>query len=149
MNELRSTMQRIGELIRQQDNQCTSDPLFLVQQKKRIYGIDSNYSEDYEWLREDDPEHVADRIERAGLDALELEGEDTTGWEKIYFLDIWDFVTVCFTQKACEDYIAANKHNLNEPRIYVHSSYRNREMIAVRAFLKDHNFSEVHRIKIQ
>lgn len=129
-------MRKIGELIRTQDNRCTSDPLFIVQQKKRIYGMDRNYFDDYEWLREDDHEHVADRIERAGLDALDEQGEDVTGWEKLYYLDIWEFVTVCFTEQACKDFIAANGHNLNEPRIYASSAYRNREMIAIREFLK-------------
>lgn len=129
-------MQRIGELLRTQDNRCTSDPLFLVEQKRRIYGMDSNYFEDYEWLREDDHEHVADRIERAGLDSLAEEGEDVTGWEKLHYLDLWEFVTVCFTEQACKDYIAANGHNLNEPRIYASSAYRNHEMIAIREILK-------------
>ncbi len=129
-------LQRIGELVRTQDNRCTSDPLFLVQEKKRIYGMDGDYCDDYEWLCEDDHEHVADRIERAGLDALAERGEDVTGWEKIHYVETWEFVTVCFTEQACKDYILANGHNLNEPRIYAVSAYRNREMIAVMDFLK-------------
>lgn len=137
-----ATIQRIGDLIRTQDNRCTADPLFVVKQKKRIYGIDSNYSDDYEWLREDDHEHVADRIERAGLDALEEDGEDVDGWEKLYYLDTWEFVTVCFTEQACKDYITANSHNLNEPIIYAASAYRNWEMIAIREFLQERPWVE-------
>lgn len=128
-------MQRIGELIRTQDNRCTSEPLFLVQQKKRMYGMDPDYCEDYDWISEDH-EVVANEIERAGLDALEDKGKDITGWEKAYYVDQWEFVTVCFTEQACKEYIEANAHNLNEPRIYAASAYRNREMIAIREFLK-------------
>jgi hypothetical protein len=137
-DENKAQLQRIGELIRTQDNRATSDPLFLVQQKKRIYGMDSNYCDDYEWLRKhNENEYIeADRIERAGLDELQEQGEDLNGWEKIYYLEIWEFMTICFTEQAAIDYIAANAHNLKEPRIYVASAYRNREMILIREFLK-------------
>jgi hypothetical protein len=128
-------MQQIGELIRTQDNRCTSDPLFLVQEKKRMYGMDPDYCEDYDWLSEDH-EAVADEIERAGLDVLDDKGVEIKGWEKAYYIDQWEFVTVCFTEQACKDYIEANGHNLNEPRIYAASAYRNREMIAIREMLK-------------
>lgn len=49
------------------------------------------------------------------------------------------FVTCCFTAKGCEDYIAANGHNLKKPRIYVESGYRNREWEIMREFLKNLN----------
>lgn len=129
-------MQQLGRLIHAQNNRATSDPLFIVQQRKRIWGMDSEYSDDYEWVDEDDHEVVADAIIRAGLDAMENLGKEISGWVKIYYLDQWEFVTVCFTEKGCEDYIAANGHNLNEPRIYATSAYRNREMIALREMLK-------------
>ena len=128
-------MHRIGELIRTQDNRATSDPLFIVQEKRRIYGMDPDYCEDYDWMSEDH-EAVANEIERAGLDALDDKGVEIKGWEKAYYVDQWEFVTVCFTEQGCEDYIEANGHNLNEPRIYAVSAYRNREMIAIREFLK-------------
>lgn len=54
----------------------------------------------------------------------------------MFYVDQWEFVTVCFTEQACEDYIASNGHNLNEPRIYAASAYGNREMIAIREMLK-------------
>lgn len=125
-------MQRIGELIRTQDNRCTSDPLFIVQQKKRIWGMDGDYCDAYEWVAEDDPEVVASDVERAGLDAIESRGGDVTGWNKVHYVDQWEFVTACFTEQGCKDYIEANGHNLNEPRIYAASAYRNREIIAIR-----------------
>lgn len=130
------SLHRIGELIRTQDNRATSDPLFIVQQKKRIYGLDSDRCEEYEWIDEYDHEHVADDIERAGCDALERDGKRPEGWQKVYYVDQWEFVTACFTEQGCKDYIAANGHNLNEPRIYAASMYRNREMIAIRETLK-------------
>ncbi len=35
-------MQRIGEQLRTQDNRCTSDPVFIVQQRVRIWGVESS-----------------------------------------------------------------------------------------------------------
>lgn len=134
-----SYIEHIGKLICTQDNRCTSDPLFIVQQKKRICGMHSDYCDNYVWQKKDDWQHVADRIEHAGLDALTEKGEDVTGWEKVYYTNQWEFVTACFTEQACKDYIAENSHNLNEPRIYAATLYRNREMIAVREFLKNQN----------
>lgn len=47
-----------------------------------------------------------------------------------------EFVTVCFTYQGCKDYLAVNGHNLNQPFIYVHSLFRNSEMLSIREFLK-------------
>src|SRR5207342_1777997 len=35
----------IGELIRTQDNRITSEPVFVVEQRTRIYGLDTDYTE--------------------------------------------------------------------------------------------------------
>jgi hypothetical protein len=47
----------------------------------------------------------------------------------------WETVSVCFTLKGAEDFIATHKHNLGKTRIYVESYYRNAEMIRVRDWL--------------
>lgn len=42
------------------------------------------------------------------------------------------FVTVCFTRKGAEDFITRERHNLKQPRIYVHGvERRNVELIEV------------------
>lgn len=46
------------------------------------------------------------------------------------------FVTACFTEIGCQRYIAANGHNLNKPRVYVASGYRNEEWEIMREHLK-------------
>lgn len=40
----------------------------------------------------------------------------------------WEFVTLCFTEDAANDYISTNKHNLKKTRIFVYSGVRNREI---------------------
>lgn len=126
-------IQKIGELIRTQDNRCTSDPLFLVQQKKRIYGMDTAYTDDTVWISEEGDE--ADENESERLDLLEFEGKSDPDWTWMGYIDQWEFVTACFTEKGCQEYIEANSHRLNEPRIYAASMYRNKEMIQVRESL--------------
>lgn len=127
---------KIGHLIRTQDNRATADPIFIVQQKRRIWGMDPDYHEDYKWIAEDDPEVEADAELAADLDDSDWIGEPISGWEKRYYVDIWDFVTACFTEQGCQDFIDANRHNLNEPRIYAASAHRNQEFIVVREMLK-------------
>lgn len=129
MNE---QLQRIGKLLRTQDNLATSDPMFLVQQRVRFYGVALEYTDDHVWIKDGEE---ADRLEAARLDVLEFGGGDLGGWVKVGYVDRWEFVTACFTQRGADDYIAANGHNLNEPRIYVASADRNAEFIAVRKFL--------------
>lgn len=54
----------------------------------------------------------------------------------------WVNVQTCLTEKAAQEYIDRNGHNLQKdgcepPRIFVEGLYRNREMIAVRNHFKD------------
>lgn len=102
-------LREMGERLRTQDNLATAHPIFLVEQQRRIYGVDSDHTDDFEWL----------------------EGES------VGYTMIWEFVTCCFSQVAAQSYIDANRHNLKEPRIYVASAYRNPEWIAVRKRLMD------------
>lgn len=115
---------------------CTRDPLFLVQQKIRDYGYDSDYASEFEWFDSDRQETVE------GLRAVRLESLDANSREvnkkyvKVGYQDRWEFVTACFTKEGAEAFIKRQKHNLKETRIWVDSLYRNSEMIAVREYLK-------------
>lgn len=128
-------LDRTGELMRTQDNLGTSYPLFIVQQSRRLYGMDPNYVGEYDWLCEN-TELVADDVTASVLNCLDSQGMDTEGWHKVYYIDIWEFVTVCFTRLAAEDFIEVNEHRLKNPRVYVETAYRNPEMIAVQELLK-------------
>jgi len=129
-----SDAQRIGELICTQDNRCTSDPLFIVQQRHRIYGLDKDHTEDHLWWDAVNNEEATDE-EAAGLYAIDDDGGDVGAWVRIGYIDRWEFVTACFTERGCQDYIDAHGHNLTAPRIYAASAYRNAEFIAVRKLL--------------
>ena len=120
----------IAQNLRNQDNRITQDPIFVVQQKQRIWGPDQG---DYAWMDEEWTE--VDAAKAAELDAAEETGESTKGYTKAYYVDIWVFVTACFTEQGCKDYLLVNGHNLREPRIYAESGWRNAEWIFLRKFL--------------
>ena len=129
-------LKEIGRLIRTQDNRITDAPIFIVQQKRRIWGMDSEYSDDYIWMENDSGDHAEADTEKAEeLEALDDACEYTPGWEKYYYQDSWEFVTACFTESGCQDFINRNGHNLHSPRIYAEGSYRNEEWRTIRDYL--------------
>ena len=109
---------RIGDLIRTQDNRITSHPVFVVEQK-RSYVTDPDYNDAREIWVDDEGDDAEPR---------------SKGSRKIFVHDVWEFVTACFTEQGCNDYLKANGHNLREPRIYVHSAWRNAEWIGLREY---------------
>jgi len=122
-----------------QDNRCTSNPLYVVQQKRRIYGLDTDYCEQviYQW--KDDPEYFWETEEEAIKEASKYgyaEDQIDNVIQKIGYIDIWDMVCVHLTEKAAQLYIDQNSHNLNSPRIYVSSQYRCHEFNNVVEYLK-------------
>ena len=131
--ELDVSMAAIGSRIIAQDNRATDAPIFSVQQRRRIYGLTSDYTETFVWVDADGDEADAELVEK--LDSRKASPQERKGWRRVYYVDIWEFVTACFTEAACQDYIACNGHNLKDPRIYAEGSYRNKEFRAVREFL--------------
>lgn len=123
----------IIESLHTQDNRCTANPLFAVQQRRRIYGLDDGYEDGWVWSVDGD--EVTDAEEIKHLDRQFSTGDLSDGARRIGYKDTWEFVTGCFTEQGCEDYIARNGHNLEEPRIYAYGSYRNAEFIALREWL--------------
>ncbi|WP_370607460.1 ead/Ea22-like family protein [Citrobacter meridianamericanus] len=124
----------IGKNILSQDNRITSDPMFCVYQKREIV-VDADY--DYDrivWIDEDGNE--ANERQRMRLELLhENFREPPEKWRRVALKEIDDFVTCCFTEQGCKDYLACNGHNLRLPFIYVKSGFRNAEFISVRNWL--------------
>jgi len=123
----------IIESLHTQDNRITDNPLFAVQQKRRFGGVDSEYADASVWIVDGSE---VDAEEAARLGALRESGESVPDdCKRLGYIDRWEFVTGCFTEQGCKDYIRANGHNLHEPRIYAYGSYRNAEFIALRKWL--------------
>ena len=133
--------------IRTQDNACTADPYFVVQEKVYIYGIDPTYCDDYEivWtyeggeLLDEEMSLLAEKAYENGefsfiYDEFEYSMSSLTRTGK---RKEWRDVQPFFTREGAERYIRANRHNLREPRVYVDSAHRNYELQAVRQYLAD------------
>jgi hypothetical protein len=125
----------MAQEIRTQDNACTAEPIYVVQQRKRMYGIDPDLCDDGEvvWL---DCMNDHDEIEAEEAKKLEDTYNETLEVPENYtrtgYMDTWEFVQPFFTKKGAEEYIEANRHRLTDPRIYVDSAYRNKEWQEVR-----------------
>ncbi len=102
------------EQLRGQDHLSTAYPAYTVEQREKIWGVDPNWG-DYE---------VAWTFD--GCDdgpVYERPPDDTPGLEEVYFRWQWQYVNVHFTRKAAELYIAQNRHNLCEPRVFITSQH--------------------------
>lgn len=132
---MQDKIKQIARNILNQDNRMTSNPIFVVQQKRIIYGLDDG--DEAIWVDDDFDEVL-------GEERIELEtrygngdiGERHGDYTRVYVQVFWDHVTSCFTEQGAKDYIAANGYNLKEPRIYVETGYRNEEWQIIREFLK-------------
>lgn len=122
----------IGKRVRTQDNRITANPIFVVQQRKRYYGIDN--ADQIAWM-DDDWNQVDDTRVAELEEAFEFAGECPKGFTRVGYQDRWEYVMPFFTEAAAQRYLEENAHNLKEPRIYVESGYRNREWEAIRKFL--------------
>jgi len=125
----------IGELVRTQDNRITDAPLFIVQEKVRDYGYDTRYTDNHIWLDDEGCE-----VSKAKAKKLEAKYDDTLEepdtFSRAGYKDRWEFVTACFTEQGCKDFLQRDGHNHGETRIYAAGSYRNEEYRTVWDFLK-------------
>lgn len=134
--ETSAELLRVGELLRTQDNRCTDQPLFAVMDKREIAVPKDHHHDRVAWIetksgdyREADPEKVKK------LEAMRRSGRRPRGWERHCMLEVDVFVTACFTEQGCKDFLARDGHNHRKPFIYAFGSHRNHEYRAVRDFL--------------
>lgn len=102
------------------------DQIFTVSEYNSSYGQSTtcfNYSEIF--VRHDNE----GREKKAEKNTAEWD-KPKGKWSEVVKKSFHDrFVTVCFTRKGAEDFIAAERHNLQNPRIYVqYAERRNLEL---------------------
>lgn len=122
----------IGDLIRTQDNRITDQPMFVVFQKREIIGSDEHSPSRICWVW--DGEEVSE-LRAKRLEALYQDGRDTRGYDRYAMQEVDEFVTACFTEHGCKEYLRHNGHNLRLPYIYACGSFRNNEYQLVRNWL--------------
>lgn len=109
----------------------TCNPLFIVQKSERVTGLDSAYCDDYVWINAENDHAEADTRTAKRLDALDDAGRDTGAWEKVYYVDRWEYVSAHFTREAAEAFIERKGHDYTELRVYVDSQYHCWEFNAI------------------
>ena len=112
-------MAEIGERLGTQDNRITSDPIFMVQEHKRTYGVSEDYTDQHVWLDPDDRE--------AGV--LDEEEE---GAVKVGYTSHWESIQACLTEVGAQAFIDRKAHDYGPLRIYVASAYYNAEWRLIR-----------------
>ncbi|MEM7133677.1 MAG: hypothetical protein AAF702_45705 [Chloroflexota bacterium] len=127
-------IQKIAKDMMEQDNRATESPLFVVESRRTVYGLDSSYSDEWVWL-DSDGEIIEEGIAELLDSILKCNGRIPDSYRRVYTHKYWEFVTCCLTENGCEEYLKANGHNLGETRIFVHSAWRNEEMQTVRALV--------------
>lgn len=129
--QIPNTLLKIGQQLRTQDNCGTADPIFYVQVRKRVYGVDPD--------RDDNQVEWKD----ADFDSVEIPedadpAEPPDGVTAVYYVLRWEVVQVAFTREGCVEHLRTNGHNYQiyaGVRIYADTIYRCPEMLAIRNFL--------------
>lgn len=128
-------LKEIGELLRTQDNRITDQPMFLVEQEVTDWGYDSDYTDRFKWLNPECDYCEPDDSELKWINERLAAYEGTSPWVKCGYKKRWEFVTACFTEQGCKNYLKINGHNLGKTRIFAAVSHGNAEYRAVRDFL--------------
>lgn len=129
-------LRAIGERIRTQDNRCTDQPMFVVLEKREIVTHEDYDHDRIVWFETKSGDYnEASEVQVRRLEALRMGGRDTPGWNRVAVKEIDMFVTTCFTEQGCRDFLARDGHNHRKPFVYAYGSYRNAEYQAVRNFL--------------
>lgn len=137
----------VGDEMQTEDCRMTADPIWIVYDKKKIYGMDEEHCDDFDWLDSNcdyDPVDV-DNLEDEG-EEKKLEGLD--GYEKdralekmgyvkaFYIVNKEVFKTAHFTESGANAYIKTNRHNLNDPYTFVDYMHRSFQMVELRNAIK-------------
>ncbi|WP_291329013.1 hypothetical protein [Desulfovibrio sp. UCD-KL4C] len=137
MSEL--DLSKLAEELRTQKNLGTKHPIFVVRERIKIYGLEPEYTEDYDWFDPSEPDCIISTVdlEDENGNPMTEEQAEEKGFIKFYYTINERFKNAHFTRKAAELYISENGHNLTDPYVFVDSMHYCHEMIAIREHLMD------------
>lgn len=125
------TLQEISSQLKTQDNRCTAEPIFYVQGRRRIYGMDTQWTDNTVWI---------DTYDGAEEVPAPEDGQETDTIVQTGYIDVWETLSVAFTEDGCKEHLELNGHNYRhyeEVRIYADTLRRCPEMIAIRKHIMD------------
>lgn len=128
---------KIGRFLladRQDNDHCTADPIFTVQKRTLITGIDTDITDKIAFFCHDSGGMVIGDEAVAMEAAYQEDFKVPDGYSRCGYDHEWRHVASYFTKPAAEAFIAGKRHE-GEMRVYVDSAYRNHEWREVQAFL--------------
>lgn len=148
------------------NDHCTADTIFIVEAKRRILGIDRDYTDKWlvycdesQWIR---PQEYWDDLDDEGREELDakvkddrdcgfLDLDESEQWDVLGSLDDhtvvgyddkWEYVNTHFTKEAAEAFIARKKHDYRDGlRVYVDAQSYCWEWNAIKEALIDGRLS--------
>ena len=116
-----------------ENDHYTADPLFTVQRKRLVIGIDPKYASNIGWFDEEYSQ-VTDPDELARIEAHYYENyEAPEGYSRTGYTEEWVHIDTYLTPQAARERIA----NESDMRVCVESAYRIHEMKLIRQYLMD------------
>lgn len=109
---------------------CTSDPIFTVEKRNLIAGLDLDYTDNIGWFCEG--EQVDDEDAAALEAAYQESGNVPDNYTRTGIEETWEHFATYVTLEAAREFV--NKKG-DRYRVYVDSGCRNHEWKALRAFL--------------
>jgi len=119
----------------------TAEPIFFVEKRVRIYGLDPLWVDDYVWLDTEEGEEITDPEEIALYEKTDRHlGELPDCIVKTGYVDMWVPVQPFFTRSAAQFYVDTKSHKHKEElRIYVDSAKgRNPQWQKIRDYFMNH-----------
>ncbi|NYT67929.1 hypothetical protein [Pusillimonas noertemannii] len=111
---------------------CTADPIFTVQKKRIVTGLDTDCTDNIGWFDTDSGDLV-EGDEAADLEArYDDTGDEPEGYVRTGYFEEWEHYATYITMESAQEFAKAKGENC---RVYVDSGYRNHEWKALRAFL--------------
>lgn len=110
----------------------------MVEVKRRDYGYDPDYSDEFEWVYGDECVAVEPDV-AAGLEERYQNGDEQDtdiDYRRVIYQDRWEFVQAFLTAEAADQYRLSNHYrHSGDLWVFVDSGYRNPEWIKLRAAL--------------
>ena len=127
-------LEKLGDRVVNEDNRCTAEPIFCVMEKEEIVVAEGYGHDRIVWVDEDGNE--ASPTQNGRLEALYNNCRETPDkWRRLAVAKQDRFVTACFTEQGCKDFLAVQGHNLRQPFTYAFSLFRNEEMKQLRQLM--------------
>jgi hypothetical protein len=127
----------IGHRLRTQSNwHITSDPMYLVRRKERIYGIEAGYEDACTWIHIEEGEEATQNTINLLEARFHKDGtSETKNYRRVGYVERDEHIQTFLTEAAAQEFMQRNKHRYGDMHLYVDYGYRNWEWQEVRKHL--------------